>query len=492
MAERGGEPAEQRIPRHAGLMQYVDPTDEPFDGVVNVDDDVYFDEAAERTAYRSQLAAKRGAGPFPSPVYNPEPVYQQPAQGSQVRRVVVPRQAQPQPVAPPAESSYNKPKQVFRINRATGEAVAMRAWSGVMRQPARDTRLMETQNTLYRGQAVPYSPYAQSTSSSTYSGDDYTSDVMELVPSTYSGDDYTSDVMELVPSRSFTPACIPPPKSQPKKKLPAGARKPCNCNKSMCLKLYCDCFANGEFCRDCNCKDCHNNLDHEAERTRAIKASLERNPNAFKPKIGLLTKGKSDVERLHQKGCHCKKSNCLKNYCECFEAKVPCTDRCKCTSCRNTESDRASRQQEQKQTVQNQASTSQTPAPMVKSLLNGFHVSDEENDASAEAQADPKSFPWFYLTDEVVEATALCLIARLEEAEGKAEPVELECFVLKEFARCLEQIIDNAASHVKKEGDGLKLLPVPLPGSLPPVMPMATVKQEEEEDDEDIKVEVER
>ena len=65
-----------------------------------------------------------------------------------------------------------------------------------------------------------------------------------------------------------------------------GNRKPCNCTKSMCLKLYCDCFANGEFCKDCNCKDCRNNLENEAERTRAVKLSLERNPNAFKPKIG--------------------------------------------------------------------------------------------------------------------------------------------------------------------------------------------------------------
>ncbi|KAK8373216.1 hypothetical protein O3P69_015544 [Scylla paramamosain] len=28
-------------------------------------------------------------------------------------------------------------------------------------------------------------------------------------------------------------------------------RKPCNCKKSQCLKLYCDCFANGEFCNNC-------------------------------------------------------------------------------------------------------------------------------------------------------------------------------------------------------------------------------------------------
>ncbi|PIO57751.1 Tesmin/TSO1-like CXC domain protein, partial [Teladorsagia circumcincta] len=53
--------------------------------------------------------------------------------------------------------------------------------------------------------------------------------------------------------------------------------------------------------------------------------------------------GKVDAERLHQKGCHCKKSGCLKNYCECFEAKVPCTSRCKCHGCQNTEGDRANR-----------------------------------------------------------------------------------------------------------------------------------------------------
>ena len=43
-------------------------------------------------------------------------------------------------------------------------------------------------------------------------------------------------------------------------------KKPCNCTKSMCLKLYCDCFANGEFCNGCNCQNCHNNIQHESER----------------------------------------------------------------------------------------------------------------------------------------------------------------------------------------------------------------------------------
>ena len=49
---------------------------------------------------------------------------------------------------------------------------------------------------------------------------------------------------------------------------------------------YCECFANGEFCYNCNCNNCFNNLDHEDDRSRAIKSCLDRNPNAFRPKIG--------------------------------------------------------------------------------------------------------------------------------------------------------------------------------------------------------------
>ena len=62
-------------------------------------------------------------------------------------------------------------------------------------------------------------------------------------------------------------------------------RKPCNCTKSQCLKLYCECFANGEFCNNCNCNNCNNNLEHEDVRQRSIKQCLERNPNAFRPKV---------------------------------------------------------------------------------------------------------------------------------------------------------------------------------------------------------------
>ena len=37
------------------------------------------------------------------------------------------------------------------------------------------------------------------------------------------------------------------------------------------LSRYCECFANGEFCNNCNCRSCLNNIEHEAERSKAIK-----------------------------------------------------------------------------------------------------------------------------------------------------------------------------------------------------------------------------
>ena len=100
----------------------------------------------------------------------------------------------------------------------------------------------------------------------------------------------------------------------------------CNCKNSGCLKRYCECFSRMKYCdANCQCKNCLNNIKNEKERNEAIRIYLIKSPVSFK-KINM------DLTNVT---CNCKKSNCLKNYCECFQFGLKCTYNCGCVDCKN-------------------------------------------------------------------------------------------------------------------------------------------------------------
>ncbi|XP_049568941.1 tesmin isoform X1 [Orcinus orca] len=216
------------------------------------------------------------------------------------------------------------------------------------------------------------------------------------------------------------------------------SKKPCNCTKSQCLKLYCDCFASGDFCNKCNCNNCCNNLHHDMERFEAIKACLDRNPEAFQQKIGKGQLG--DVKPRHSKGCNCKKSGCLKNYCECFEAKIMCSSICKCIDCKNYE------ESPERKTLMNMPNYME-----IGGFEGGHHLSTTKFSGLPKFRKDRQSSSC--ISWEVVEATCACLLAQGEEAEKEHCSESLaEQMILEEFGRCLSQIL-----HIEFKSKGLKI-----------------------------------
>ncbi|OMJ77138.1 hypothetical protein SteCoe_23319 [Stentor coeruleus] len=98
----------------------------------------------------------------------------------------------------------------------------------------------------------------------------------------------------------------------------------CNCMKTKCLKLYCECFANKMYCKKaCKCRNCNNCANYD-DRDKAVVEAFERNSAAFEHSRYTCTRG-----------CNCKFSECKKKYCSCFLNGISCTAVCTCENCKN-------------------------------------------------------------------------------------------------------------------------------------------------------------
>ena len=102
----------------------------------------------------------------------------------------------------------------------------------------------------------------------------------------------------------------------------------CNCVKSRCLKLYCDCFKAEELCNTfCKCLSCRNVYSESLPGGSLYQAKSAYNihkPGSFGKKA-----------KKTGQGCSCKNNRCLKKYCNCFRNTISCSEKCSCIDCAN-------------------------------------------------------------------------------------------------------------------------------------------------------------
>ncbi|KAM9015239.1 tesmin isoform 4-T4 [Ara ararauna] len=160
------------------------------------------------------------------------------------------------------------------------------------------------------------------------------------------------------------------------------------------------------------------------------KACLDRNPAAFLPKIE--KRKLREIKPHHNKGCNCKRSECLKNYCECFEvrqAKIMCSSICKCIGCKNYEETLDEKTQSNMLNYMDFGNNEEN-SPVLTSTFKMLPKSKKDRQ------------PVVCISWEEVKAVCACLLVQAQEAEERGYSVCLaEQMIMEEFGRCLSQIL---------------------------------------------------
>ena len=139
--------------------------------------------------------------------------------------------------------------------------------------------------------------------------------------------------------------------NQNKKLLDIKNKPCCSCNKTKCIKKYCECFANNRLCKNCLCFDC-------------------RNKDIFMGTNDFYDKNKNKEIVV----CTCSKSGCNKKYCECFKEGLKCNIKCRCINCLNAEEPLDKSANESNKIISLEETKSDSGKKALKNELDIFNV----------------------------------------------------------------------------------------------------------------------